>query len=496
MTSEPNELSDGELTAASAGQPLTTNLSGSTGSSAGYSRTRSAISDLPGGNDRSLGRVSRYELVREIGRGGYGIVFLAIDSKLNRDVAVKIARPEVVADPVGIRQFQKESQAAATLQHPGIVPVFDCGVENEFHFYVMPFFNCDDLGQWLAKQTSPIDQRVAAEIIRDLAVAIHYGHQQGIIHRDIKPQNILLNTNPTKPGKVQPIVLDFGLCGVIESGNESTSLLAGTPRYMSPEQAMFGSCPVTKRSDLYSIGVVFYQLLTGVTPHQANSLPEAIMMLHGEAIELPRTLRPDLSLEIQTICLKCLRKDPDRRYPTAQRLVDDLESYLNGTKIQARPERIWERVDFAVRFGEWEVRLGWAAIVLNIATIVWAAVGATALGIRFGSDPEIADGLGQLAIFIAFVALPIHCLGAYAGWIMIRKTSFYRRLAFTTLACGIWSVASWHNFFSDRLPLRIYDNQGFTQIMVFLMIASVFSLQTLIFGLGMWAAKRRSMAAR
>lgn len=438
-----------------------------------------------------VGHDGRYELIREIGRGGYGIVYLAYDTQLNRQVAIKIARPEMVSDEAGIERFRRESRAAATLEHPGIIPVFDCGDDGQVHFYVMPFLDCENLAQWLVKQKEPLSERVAAQLLLDITEAIEFGHQQGIIHRDLKPQNILLKNDPTNPNGFRPVVLDFGLCGLVESGNTSTSMLAGTPRYMSPEQAMFGSRRITERSDVYSLGVILYQLLTGNPPHQPQSISEAVLMLHTIPVESPRSSRPDLTPAMESICLKCLRKDYDRRYDSALSLAKDLRSFLNGSAVVARPEGLWERIDFAIRFGEWESRLGFVVIALNAASILWAVIGSLTIGSRFPSDPNVIAGISQLLTFLGLVAFPIHSLGMYAGWVMTKRTPYTKRLAFGTLISFIWAVDLWINFRSEEVFLRIYRDQGYVQIMVFLLLASAFTIQTICLAAGTWASHCR-----
>ncbi|MFG0254761.1 MAG: serine/threonine protein kinase, partial [Rhodopirellula sp. JB053] len=180
--------------------------------------------DMPGLSGGMLGAIGRYQLIREIGRGGYGVVFLANDTELQRKVAVKIARPEITDSEEGVERFLREAQIAGTLRHPGIIPVYDCGVEGKLHYYVMPYIDSQHLGKWLdAREGDPVDEKLAAQWVRDIATAIHYGHEQGVVHRDIKPQNILLNPSSESASGFSPVVLDFGLCGVEQSASVSKS---------------------------------------------------------------------------------------------------------------------------------------------------------------------------------------------------------------------------------------------------------------------------------
>jgi len=439
--------------------------------------------------------VGRYELIREIGRGGYGIVYLAKDAELGRKVAIKIARREMVADEAGIQRFRQESRAAAALEHPGIISVFDCGEKDGLYFYVMPFLDSQNLAEWLSIQTEPLGEHTAAQLILEIADAIHFGHRQGIIHRDLKPQNILLNADPSSPIGFRPVVLDFGLCGLIDSANSSTSMLVGTPRYMSPEQAMFGFRRVTVRSDIYSLGVILYELLTRQTPHQPLSLTEAVLMLHGESVKSPRLIRSSLSAAIESICLKCLRKDQDRRYESAQALADDLRQFLAGTSIVARPEGLWERVDFAIRFGPWESRLGLSLIASNATIFAWSTMGALAVAWKFSDDPNVTEGFSQLIAFLLVIPLPHHCAGMYLGRLMTQRTQHFSLLTIGALVSAIWAFGLWYIAQGEPVPMRIYQNQGFAQVMVFSMVAIAFTFQTLCLTAGAWAAYCRKRAA-
>jgi eukaryotic-like serine/threonine-protein kinase len=452
---------------------------------------RELTSDLP--RDK-LGRLDRFELIREIGRGGYGIVYLAEDTQLGRQVAIKIARPEVVLDEIGIDRFNKESRAAATLEHPGIVQVFECGEANGLHYYVMPYHECDSLAQWLVKAKQPIDERFAAQLILDCAEAIQFGHEQGIIHRDLKPQNILLKPDPNRPNGFRPIVLDFGLCGYLESGDGSTSMLAGTPRYMSPEQAMFGHRKITGRSDIYSLGVILYQLLAGQPPHQPQSISEAILLLHNTPVDSPCIHRVDLSPELEAICLQCLRKDHDRRYRTAKSLAEDLRRFIDGVPVTARRAGLWERFDFALRFGDWEPRLGLALIAMNLACFAWTVAGAVVIVRQFPNDQNVVEGFNELFAFLGLIATPAHAAGAFAGWKMLKQRQRSRAFLLGTVVCALWTSYLWFVYSSGKPFLRVYTNQGYTQWMVFLLIGAGFTVQTLFLAIGTWTAYRREQS--
>lgn len=445
------------------------------------------------GNSHSFsGSIGPYRLVREIGRGGYGIVYVADDTRLGRQVAIKVARPEMVADAEGVARFKREAATAATLDHPGIIAVFDCGEIEGIHFYVMPYLDCPNLAQWLAQLTAPLSEEVVARLIIDLAEAIDFGHERGIIHRDVKPQNILLKPAPNHPNGFRPVVLDFGLCGLVDHSNDSTSMLAGTPRYMAPEQAMFGMASVDQRSDIYSIGVIMYQLLVGQPPHAAQSIAEAVLMLHGQPITPPRKHRPELSSDIETICMKCLRKDQERRYESAQQLMKDLEGVLNGAPIVARRESLVDKLVYSLRYGAGESFLGTVIITLNVTIFSWSLMSSIIVGRDFYELSSVTQEFGELLLFLFLVALPTHLVGIYLGWLMLQRTQRYRQLLAGLLFSVIWTVPQWQSVFSGRTFLSFYEGRELTQSVVFLLIAGGFTVQAGCLAIGAWIARWRA----
>lgn len=437
-------------------------------------------------------RISHYELKREIGRGGFGIVFAAYDERLHRDVAVKIARAEVANEPKAIQRFQAEAQAAAKLDHPGIIGIFDCGLEGDLYYYVMPLLHGENLFSWLASTDGETDPHVVARLVMEISNAVHYGHVQGIIHRDLKPQNIMLKPRENGSSPPQPVVLDFGLCGHSDDTVATTTMMAGTPRYMSPEQVLFGNQRIDERSDIYSLGVVLYQLLTKRTPMAPDSFAEAVLMLHHASIESPRVHRPNLDPVLETIGLKCLRKDPERRYQSADELARDLQRFLDHETVSAQPESYWERIEFGLFFGPWERILGYAVVAVNMLTWVWAALGALVVGARYWNDPTVAATLPQFIGFVVGIALPLHITGVLAGWMMTRRTLRYRFLGVMALVSIAWALLQAQNLITQQPPLEIYRGRGVAMTLVFLVIAPAFAFQSVFLALGCWMARRRA----
>lgn len=283
-----------------------------------------------------LTRVADYELIKEVGRGGMGVVFKARHVRLNRIVALKMIRGGALANSDELQRFEKEAAAAAQLQHPNIVALYEVSAHNQQPFLSMEFIGGTSLSERVS--LGPLSGRRAAEYLELTARAVHYAHSRGIVHRDLKPANVLLDEND------QPKVTDFGLAKHMENQSDQTrtGAVLGTPSYMSPEQAA-GSKDISPASDVYSLGAILYELMTGKPPF-CGETPLATLNLVAEVEPIPpRLLNPGVDRDLETICLKCLEKTPERRYETADSLADDLRRYLSGEPITARRVSVFGR---------------------------------------------------------------------------------------------------------------------------------------------------------
>jgi len=280
-----------------------------------------------------------YELLEEIARGGMGVVYKAKQVTLNRIVALKMILAGQLAGEEDVQRFHAEAEAAAGLDHPGIVPIFEVGEHEGQHYFSMGFVEGSSLSAKVAD--GPLPPKEAAEYTKKVAEAVAYAHEQGVIHRDLKPANVLLAAND------EPRVTDFGLAKKVEgdSGLTATGQILGTPGYMPPEQASGKIDEVTETADVYSLGAILYNLLTVRPPFQAdNPLDTLMQVLEQEPIS-PRRMNTKVPRDLETICLKCLDKASRKRYISARELCDELQRFLNGEPIHARPisqtERLW-----------------------------------------------------------------------------------------------------------------------------------------------------------
>jgi len=333
-----------------------------------------------------------YELIEEIARGGMGIVFRARQRSLGRTVALKLMMPSHGASPEFLSRFQTEATAAASLDHPNIVPIYEVGEHEGLPFFSMRLIEGRDLGQELRQgQLSP---KSAALLVSRIARAVHHAHQRGVLHRDLKPSNVLLDADG------DPHLTDFGLARLLEHESDLTqSGVLGTPAYMSPEQARGGTARLTMASDVFGLGAILYEMLAAQPPFRAATALETMRKVVEEE---PPPLRapPDkrktetarlIDRDLETICLKCLAKEPEARYPTALALAEDLERWLAGETILARRASTRERLWRWARRNRAQAALS----VVALALLVVVAIGSTAAALRIRTARD--ETRGQLA---------------------------------------------------------------------------------------------------
>ena len=323
---------------------------------------RSMTGDIP------LGSFGEYDLLEEIARGGMGVVYKARQRKLGRTVAVKLILAGPLAGKEFVQRFRTESAAAAILQHPNIVAIHDVGVHEGRHYFSMDYVEGRSLAQLVGQQ--PLAPARAARYVELIAAAIHYAHERGILHRDLKPSNVLIDADD------QPRITDFGLARRLDGDSSltMTGQVLGSPNFMPPEQAGAKRGKVGRPSDVYALGGILYYLLTARAPFQGDSLEHTIdQVLNAEPVA-PRLLNPSIPRDLETITLKCLEKEPPRRYQTAKELADELGRVLRHEPIHARPvnapEKLWR---WCRRKPALATALGFAlaALVIGLATTSW-----------------------------------------------------------------------------------------------------------------------------
>jgi hypothetical protein len=346
----------------------------------------SSTLDGPPPGDGLLPSVPGYEVLGELGRGGMGVVYQARHLRLDRLTALKVIRGEAGAEE--LRRFRTEAEAAARLDHPNVVRVYEVGEAAGRPFVALEYANGGSLADRLHGDALPA--REAAQLLIPLARAVHYAHQHQVIHRDLKPANVLLAADGT------PKVADFGLAKRLDAdaGQTSTGAVLGTPSYMAPEQAE--GKPVGPAADVYALGAILYECLTSRPPFKAATALETVRQVVREEPVPPGRLQPGVPRDLETVCLKCLEKDPSKRYRAADELADDLARFLAGEPVRARPTPAVER---AVK---WARRRPTAAALLGACTLavagllaVWAGFTARLHDAKLAADQARAAAVAE-----------------------------------------------------------------------------------------------------
>lgn len=322
-----------------------------------------------------LATVGEFELLDELGSGGMGVVYRARHRGLKRTVALKMVRPGGRTTPDELVRFREEAISAARLNHPHVVPVYEVGEHEGRPYFTMQYVAGTTLAEKLAD--GPLPAREIAQLMIPICEAVHAGHLQGILHRDLKPSNILIDETG------RPLVTDFGLAKRVEADSSltQTGAIIGTPTHMAPEQAAGSRGHMAPTSDVYSLGVILYQMLTGRPPLQGASPMETVLMVLEQEPPPPRLVQPLADPLLEMIALRCLQKPQDLRYPTAQALADDLRAYLADEPIQARSGRFahilarwFAETHHAVVLQNWGLLWMWHSLVLLVICVLTNAL--------------------------------------------------------------------------------------------------------------------------
>ena len=374
------------------------------------------LAETRAGSPEALGQFGRFIIHQELGRGGFGMVFLAEDPHLMRLVALKLPRPDALTNASLRERFLREARAAARLDHPNIVPIYDAGEVGAICYIVSAYYPGENLAAWLQRQPGPLTPRTAAALTAVLADAVQHAHNHGILHRDLKPGNVLLEPRATASADELPFtprLTDFGLAKLQEGEDEQTTsgVVLGTPMYMAPEQAEGWTHLVKAPTDVYALGVILYELLTRRLPCQGASLLLTLERVRSQSPAPPRSWRPDLPRALEVICLKCLEKEPGRRYASAGALAEDLRRFLANEPIRVAPPGPLARLGVWCRAPE---RLRDAAVMGRFNGSLTAFMGLTGFLLILGGIFSVERWIPALACL--FVEIAAGCAMLCISW--------------------------------------------------------------------------------
>lgn len=383
--------------------------------------------------------IAGYSIAEPLGRGGMGVVYKATQDTLHRPVALKVILSGANASADERARFRTEAEAVARLQHPNIMQIYDVGEQAGCPYVALEYVSGGTLAQHVAGK--PLPPRRAAQLVLELTRAVHYAHTQGIVHRDLKPANVLLTLAGT------PKIADFGLAKRLDAdiSHTQTGAVLGSPSYMAPEQAEGRVRAIGPATDVYALGAILYELLTGRPPFVGASLLETLDQVRSHEPAPPQTLQPTVPQDLATICLKCLMKKPAERYESADALAQDLQCFLNGEPISARSANLLDQVGRLVRHNQVDVNFGaWATLALCIAPVPLVAHTAVFLFMR--SRPEYPLVALTVSIITVIISLSTVMFGKRRSFAFVQ--SVQRR--------QLWSTWTGHIIGFLLAPLVVY----------------------------------------
>jgi len=459
------------------------------------------------GQSASFRSIGKYQLRQVIGSGSFGIVYLAFDTVLDRRVALKLPRIEVLLDSSKRDRFNREAELAASLEHPGIIRVYEADLNGPEPFIAMAYGDGPNLAEWMAAKSQGQSWQSLAALVAEIAFSVHFAHEQGILHRDLKPANILM-IHRTAPVALKlqeelaplgrlPALTDFGLARFIgDSGSDTrSSVLLGTPLYVAPEQLLGAKAKTrnqpTPAVDIYSLGVILFELLTGQVPLDGYDYLQVIESVRKEKPLTLRALRPELPKTLETICAKCLEKAPAHRYNTAGDLARDLERCINLDSIEGRLPSKRQRAALWLSAPQRISWAGWYAITWHTIVTLWMGLALAAIPLRVSLE---SGEWSDLAFRFGYGVVFSFSLVFFFGWWTIKKKRWAIYCGFLlsfgkTLAFANASFFKPINFYSFTTIFEDVPAYSFVDRFLFLVCIM---LQTFLYGCAIAAHRKHN----
>jgi tRNA A-37 threonylcarbamoyl transferase component Bud32 len=403
--------------------------------------------------------IGKYLIQREVGRGAFGIVYLAHDTQLNRSVAIKVPRHEVLVDRGKLQRFVSEATSAARLEHPNIVPIFEADLDGQNPYIASAFCTGPNLAQWLGDREQPVAWQDAATFVAQIANAVGYAHRNGVSHRDLKPANILLSprfdsvlenrsSDGAKLTDFDPLVADFGLAKLADTKLTDTrsSVLVGTPLYMAPEQidSSIGRGE-SSAIDIYSLGVILFEILTGRAPSEGETFLELLDCIRAGRTQKLRAIRKDVPRDLDQVCSRCLQPNPTQRYASADALADDLRCVVAGTPIEKHSFGLLPRVWFWCQRPQRIAEAAWSTIVIQVIWTTWILATDGFIGLTHLQEHEVQ--FGSLMRDTLVIIMAIHAPLVYCAWKALQGKEW-----------GSWAVVAISLFSIPGLIASIVDD--------------------------------------
>ena len=454
-------------------------------------------------------RIGNYEIVRPVGQGGFGTVYLANDLELNRKVALKLPRADIVSDRDSRERFEREALICADLDHPAIVRVYEAKLNIKTPYIASAYYAGPDLGTWLAAREKPVPWRHAVAFMAKLADAVQYAHDRGVIHRDLKPSNILLAFKDKTPENqdnawvhydlehFEPKLTDFGMAKSIleEQVNTRSSLLIGTPLYMAPENfdGTATRAP-TIAIDVYAFGCLLFELISGKTPFAGGSYLDVVDSVRRVPAPRLRESAQDIPKELDTICGICLEKEPKDRYSSAGELAVDFQNCLAGKSIAGRPPNFWQRFQTWTRQPERIWQAGMFTVAIHSVMMVWLFFASSLTFFKpslltelVGNNEEFSQIYADTVQIMLTVHLPMLLIGWKTqqgqGWAIWTGTIFSFIGLFPPLLLGLGVM---------EIFAAVYQNSPYHRLAVSALIFLLMATQLALYTAALTAHRRKT----